>query len=106
MAFFFRPAVAPALTDALLTALNEQPPANNNQAQQRAAVLSQTVQIPPRQLNGWSVTIALLFLVALFFASVYTAFHVELEDLHKILIQALSVMLGLVPGAVLGESGR
>jgi len=105
MAFFFKSqGVAPSLSQALITALSENPPANNDVAQARAAVLAATVQPPARTVNPWNVGLALLFLVALFVGCLYTASDDRLEDLYTGMVRVFQVMLGLVPGALLGES--
>jgi hypothetical protein len=104
MGIFFRSeGVAPSLNQALITALNENPPATNDAAQARATLLAATVQPPSRTVNPWSVGLALLFLVALFVGCLYTASDDKLADLYKAMVHGFQVMLGLVPGALLGE---
>lgn len=103
MGIFFTRTAAPTLTETLLTALNEPPPQNVQAAQTRAAQLAAAVQSPPRTVNKWGVIVALLFLCALFVGCIFTASNDKLADLYQALLHAFQVMLGLIPGALLGE---
>ena len=102
--FFTTEAVAPSLRQALVTALNEPPPANVQAAQARAVELAAAVQAPRRTLNPWSALIAFGFLVVLFAGCVYTAHDEKMVDVYKVLFNSLQILLGLIPGAILGEA--
>jgi hypothetical protein len=102
--FFTTEAAAPSLRHALVTALNEQPPANAQAAQARAVELAAAVQARRRALSPWSALIAFAFLVVLFAGCIYTAHDEKMAEVYKVLFNSLQIMLGLVPGAILGEA--
>ena len=104
--FFQAQPVSHVITGRLRTALNEQPPANAEALDERAAQLANEVaaNTPARTLRPASAIIALLFLGALFAGACYTAYDEHLKDLHDILTHSLQIMLGLLPGAILGEA--
>lgn len=105
MAVFFRSAsVSDVATERLETALATDPESVTNRAVEAAKIAAEIGRETKGTFSWGRLALAVVLLLGLLFATIYTGQQDKLVELYKVQLHAFEVLLGVVVGLLGGEA--